>query len=153
MVYRYSRVVQGMGILRLALALAFARTRSEPQLGVAAWGEVVCGVSLGSAIELFVDAGVAQNCLHVIAGLSKWDGFHELGRVAILALSHPFLDAIGPRVVSGQGVFERSSKLVDHAAEVARAQLQIDCRSKQLGRAVALQFYLVGNDFAGFGQQ
>ena len=94
---------------------------------------------LRRAVELAIDAGVAHDGLDVFAGLGKGDRLHELRRVAVGALSHPFLNAVGTSVVGGQCVFERSSKLIDHAFEIACTQFEIDRGRKQLAGVIALQ--------------
>ena len=108
---------------------------------------------LGSPVELFVNGGVAHDGLNVLAGFSERNRFDEFWRIAIGTLSHPFLDPVRSRVVGGQSVLERAAELVDHAAEIPRAQLQVDGRYKQLGGSIVLQRYLMCDDLAGFRQQ
>ena len=43
-------------------------------------------------------------------------------------LSHPFFDPIGARIVGRQSALEGSTEVVDHAAEIACAQLQVHRR-------------------------
>jgi hypothetical protein len=51
-------------------------------------------VLLRCPVKLLVHAGVAQDCLHILARLGEGDRFDELLRVAIFALVQPVFDAV-----------------------------------------------------------
>lgn len=106
---------------------------------------------LRGAVELFVDGGVAHDCLYVFAGLGEGDRLDEFGGIAIGALSYPILDAVGAGVVSGQSVLERSAEFIDHAAEVARAEFKIYRGGVELAWVIALHRSLMGNELACLG--
>jgi hypothetical protein len=58
-------------------------------------------VPLWRAVELLVQAGVAEDGLHVFSGLGEGDGFYELLGVAVFALRQPFVDSLRTSVVGG----------------------------------------------------
>lgn len=57
-------------------------------------------------VKLPIHGGVTHDGLHVFARFGEWDGFYELGRIAVRALAHPFFDAVRSGVVGGEGVLE-----------------------------------------------
>src|SRR5271154_2701195 len=82
------------------------------------------GRCLRGPVKLLVHAGVAQDGLHVLARFGEGNRFHELLGIAILTLAKPFFNAVRSGIIGGEGVFERS-EFIDHAAEIARTQLQV----------------------------
>ncbi len=55
-----------------------------------------------------VDFGIAQDDLHVVAGLSERNGFHKFGNFIVIALGFPEGDAIFASVKRRQRIFRRS---------------------------------------------
>src|SRR5450755_3065215 len=79
-------------------------------------------VGLWRPVKLAIHTGVAQDGLHIFAGLGKGDGLDEFLGIAVVALSQPVSYAVGAGVVGGQGVLELSVVLIDHFFEITRTE-------------------------------
>src|ERR1700722_7500041 len=93
---------------------------------------------LRRSVKLAVDAGVAHDGLDVFPGLGKRDRLNKLVFVTILSLPQPVDDAVRTGIVGGERIFEGSAELVDHAAEVARAEFEVHLWGVQLAGTIPL---------------
>src|ERR1019366_5052381 len=100
-----------------------------------------------------VDLGVAHDGLHILASFSERNGLDELLHVAEVARRAPILDAIGPRVISGQRVLSLSAEVVNHLPEVTGSQFNVRGRIEQGVGLVMLQAGFLGLALACLGQQ
>src|SRR5437660_6746308 len=65
-------------------------------------------------IQQLVENRIAHDRLHVLAGLSEWNGFHKLFHVGKVSVLAPVIHAVFAGVVGGQGVFHLAVIVVHH---------------------------------------
>ncbi len=101
--------------------------------------------NLRCSVELPVYLRVPHDGLHVLACLSKRNGFHEFRDISILRSAKPIIHTIGTRIVSGKGVLELTAEAVDHRFEVVSPKLQVPAWEIQFARAEVFDFEVSGD--------
>src|ERR1700722_20041731 len=95
-----------------------------------ATGSFGCSKRGTACVNLAIYFDVAQNCLHVIAGLGKRNRFDELIDPAVRTRSLPVFYPAVSSVVGGQRILRDSAKFVESLFEEASAQSNVGFRIK-----------------------
>src|SRR3984885_6961059 len=108
---------------------------------------------LMARIQLAIDGLIAHNRLHILARLSKRNGFHKLIHAVILADRLPIRHPAVARVIGGKGIRSLAVKLVQCLLQVTRAKTNIGLRVEQLDIVEMTDALFLGHGTTHRGQQ